>query len=103
VIGPGLWFAEPGRTYAELPWNSAVLTGRIVPQFERARRYVIAAAELVPELPVINWDLIITAAGPVILEGNTCGDWILTNFANAPTGEITPLVDLLQRWAARAS
>ena len=52
------------------------------------------AMELVPDLPLVAWDIIPAAEGPVILEGNTGGDWILTCLGAGDTD----LVGLLHEW-----
>ena len=66
--------------------------------FDRAVEMVVRAMTLVPGLPLVSWDLIVTGSGPVILEGNTCGDWILTNLSVVQGMETIPLVPLLRRW-----
>jgi hypothetical protein len=97
-MSEGLWFGEPGKRYPVLPWNSAPIGGRPVPEFDCAVEAVLSAMRLFPGLPLVNWDLIVTPQGPVILEGNSCGDWILTNFSTAAGIESISLAGLLRRW-----
>ena len=99
LMGPGIWFAHPEKRYSRLPWNQAQVADRIVPRLGDAIELVISAMALFPGLPLVNWDLIVTGAGPVILEGNSCGDWILTNLSCALGWDRAPLGPLLCRWA----
>jgi hypothetical protein len=70
-----------------------------MPRLSDAIEMVVRAMALFPQLPLVNWDLIVTETGPVILEGNTCGDWILTNLSCALGWDRVPLEPLLCRWA----
>ncbi|WP_448190303.1 sugar-transfer associated ATP-grasp domain-containing protein [Azospirillum sp. sgz301742] len=98
-IAAGLRFLHPERRYERLPWNDAPLTGRALPGFEPAVAMVLHAMALLPGLALVNWDLILTPAGPVILEGNTGGDWILTNLSAACGMAPPPLGPVLRLWA----
>lgn len=102
LTGPGIWFAHPEKRYSRLPWNQAQVADRLVPRLSDAIELVVSAMALFPGLPLVNWDLIVTEAGPVILEGNTCGDWILTNLSRALGWDTVPLGTLLCRWARAA-
>lgn len=94
----GVWFLRPADRYARLPWNEARVAGRPLLGFHEAVAMVLRAMELVPNLPLVNWDLILTAQGPVILEGNTGGDWILTSLAAVAGLETLPLAPMLREW-----
>ncbi len=97
-LGAGIWFRTPGQRYAHLPWSKAPLTGRLLPAFASARGTVLRAMALFPRLPIVNWDLILAPRGPVVLEGNTSGDWILTNLpASQGLGGMS-LVSVLSAW-----
>ena len=100
-MGTGHWFANPRERYSRLPWNQAPLAGRAVPDFEQAVSMVLRAMALLPGLALVNWDLILTSTGPVILEGNTGGNWILTRLAAVQGLENASLGPLLWRWAQR--
>jgi hypothetical protein len=97
-MGRGIWFLHPGERYLCLPWNQAPLADRPMFGLDPAVEIVLRAMALVPGLPLVNWDLILTPSGPVILEGNTCGNWILTNLSDVQGLETVPLVPLLHRW-----
>lgn len=78
----GILFARPGERFAALPWNGARLTGRAVPGYAEAAAAAVAAMRTIPPLPIVGWDLVPTPLGPVVLEGNTCGNWIVTTLAS---------------------
>lgn len=98
-MGPGLWFLNPRERYGSLPWNGARLEGRALPGFQRSVNIALQAMSVVPGLPLVNWDLILSPDGPVILEGNTVGNWILTNLAAAHGMPAVPLIPLLKSWS----
>ena len=93
-LGPGLSFHDAGRQVERLPWNDAPLAGRPLAVWPAVATMVLRAMDLVPDLPLVAWDVIPGAEGPVILEGNTGGDWILTCLG----ADETDLVGLLQEW-----
>ena len=100
---PGIWFLRPGERFSRLPWNRVAIEGRFLPGYASAVSMAIRAMTLVPGLALVNWDLILSSEGPVILEGNTCGDWILTNLSAADRGMTCPLFPLLWRWAENSA
>jgi len=53
------------------PDSGASIRGFGVPQWAEAKRLAIAAHEEFKSLPSIGWDIAITAAGPVLVEGNS--------------------------------
>jgi hypothetical protein len=101
-MGPGIRFSQADRRYLHLPWSQAPVADRAMPRLRDAIEMVLRATALYPGLPLMNWDVIVTEAGPVILEGNTCGDWILTNLSQVQRLETVALGPLLSRWAAIA-
>lgn len=96
-MGPGLWFLNPTERYLRLPWNGAHINGRGLPAFQRSVDIVLHAMAILPNFPLVNWDLILSPEGPVILEGNTGGNWILTNLAAVHGMSAAPLTPLLNR------
>jgi hypothetical protein len=98
----GVRFRAPGERFERLPWNDAPLTGRVPPGFDRATAMALKAMSLFPDLALVNWDIIPTPDGPVILEGNTNGNWTLTRLGATAGLETEPLVPLLGTWAERS-
>src|SRR5690606_21334571 len=68
----------PARRFEALPWNGAPIAGRELPGFAAAADAAVRAMRLIPALPLVNWDVILAPQGPVFLEGNAVGNWILT-------------------------
>lgn len=88
VIGPAKRKATPG---AELETHHAdsgvVFAGRVVPLWNEALRLCVRAASAAPGLRTIGWDLVITPAGPMIIEGNR--GWELTMWQAVGGGLLT--------------
>lgn len=94
----GVWFARPHERYARLPWNAALLDGRPLAGLRPALAAAVRAMQLLPGVPLVNWDIVLAPQGPVILEGNTGGNWILTSLPERLGVETVPIVPLLRRW-----
>jgi|SRR6185312_9751370 len=103
LLTAGIWFARPDKRYQRLFWNGAQVEGIRMPCFEQAVELVLQAAEVMPPVSIVNWDVVVTPEGPVILEGNTCGDWILTNLSRLSGIETVSLEPLLESWTKQAS
>ena len=91
-------FANPRRRLPGAPWNGAKIEGRLLEGFEAAVRATLVAAAAIPPLPVISWDVVLTDAGPMILEGNSMGNWLLVNFGRFRGVGAGSLVPLLAEW-----
>jgi hypothetical protein len=98
LMSVAVWFAEPAKRYSSLPWNGAAILGRRLPGVPCAIRLALSAMSLFPGLAVISWDLILTAKGPVVLEGNSCGEWILLNFDLIVGKRLEAAGKLLRLW-----
>jgi hypothetical protein len=59
------------------PISGALVAGRIVPFWPELAHLAITAHSMVPERVLIGWDVALTTAGPVILEGNTFADVLM--------------------------
>jgi hypothetical protein len=94
----GFFLLQPERQYPVVPWNGAVVEGRQVPQYECAANMVITASRALPGLPVMGWDVLITDAGPVILETNTNASWWFTHVWHALTGTPSSLLQIVIAW-----
>lgn len=58
------------ETYVRHPDSGEMFRGSQLPFIAEAKRLVLEAAPLVPELPFIGWDIAFTPTGPVLVEGN---------------------------------
>lgn len=56
--------------YEEHPATGTRFEGFKIPYFEEAQQLVKMAAEVVPQMRYIGWDVAITPNGPVLVEGN---------------------------------
>lgn len=53
------------------PTTGAALLGRHLPHYESACELALRAADFLRDLPLVGWDIALTASGPVILEANS--------------------------------
>jgi hypothetical protein len=100
-LAAGVLFASPRQRLSTAPWNQARIQDRVLEGVPDAVQATLAAAAAVPPLPVVGWDVVMTDAGPIILEGNSMTNWVLPRFSRAP-GQDASLLPLLAEWAAAA-
>lgn len=98
TMAPGLLLARPRNRLGVLPWNAVALEAREVPYFDAAVRAALDAMTAFPGLPVVHWDLIISSDGPVMLEGNVSGNWILASLPEREGLAICDLAHVLSAW-----
>ena len=53
------------------PMTGTIFEGFAIPRFSDARKMVLEAALVVPEVRYVGWDVAISENGPVFVEGNT--------------------------------
>lgn len=56
------------------PETNSRIEGVVIPHWEEVKRLALAMADHMPSLPYIGWDIVVTEAGPVVLEGNGSPD-----------------------------
>lgn len=95
-------FAKPAEMLASVPWNGAAIEGRMLEGYADAAQATLAAAAAIPPLPVISWDVVLTDAGPMILEGNSVCNWVLVNYGRTCGADADSLVPLLAEWNTAA-
>jgi len=59
------------RRWEQHPDNGAQIKGRLIPYWKESLELVLRAHKLFPHRFVIGWDVLITAGGPLLLEGNS--------------------------------
>lgn len=59
-----------GKHYTEHPYSNTPLIGYKVPFMKEAVEMIERAAEVVPQMRYVGWDVAITPNGPAIIEGN---------------------------------
>ncbi len=94
----GICLSRPSERMERLPWNASVLTGRQLPDFDRAVAAALTAMRALSPLPLVHWDVILTESGPVFLEGNSSGNWIIASLPALEGETACDLADLLARW-----
>ena len=80
------------------PDTGVMFHGISIPYWEEAKRLAVISAEKFPELVYIKWDIAITDAGPVIIEGNgapgTYSFWQMSSLAERKKGVRAELSEL---------
>ncbi len=59
------------KLFTQHPLTGTVFDGFELPFFEEVKKLVIRAADLIPGLRLIGWDVAFSESGPVIIEGNS--------------------------------
>jgi hypothetical protein len=101
-LAAAVLLADPRQRLSSVPWNQAKIEGRVLEGFAAAVEATLLAAAAVPPLPVISWDVVLTDAGPMILEGNSMANWLLANLARSRDWNATSLLPLLAEWESAA-
>lgn len=97
----GLLFVPAFSRCAAVPWNGAPVTGRRIPELGQAQALALRAAEVFPGIPVIGFDLLLTADGPMLLEANWGLAWYGLHLTHLLTGRASDLPALLGAWIDR--
>ena len=58
------------QTYIKHPTSGAVLPGFQIPHWEATKKMILHAAQMVPQVRWVAWDVAITAKEPLLIEGN---------------------------------
>ena len=61
---------EQNRTYAEHPITGTPIVGYPIPMWDACVALAKQAAQVVPQVGYVGWDLAVTPNGPVLVEGN---------------------------------
>lgn len=72
---------KQGNTYTEHPITHTPIIGFEVPFFEEAKAMCLKAAQKVPQMRFVAWDVAITEKGPVFIEGNSFPSHAVPQFA----------------------
>lgn len=98
TLAQGLSLARPRDRLKVLPWNMVALEGASVPDFDQAVGAALSAMTAVPGLPIVHWDVILSSDGPIMLEGNVSGNWILASLPEREGLALCGLADVLRAW-----
>ena len=72
---------KQGNTFIKHPITNTSIIGFTIPYWEEAKAMCLKAAEKVPEMRFIAWDVAITEYGPTFIEGNSFPSHAVPQFA----------------------
>ena len=72
---------KQGNTFIKHPITNTSIIGFTIPYWEEAKAMCLKAAEKVPEMRFIAWDVAITENGPTFIEGNSFPSHAVPQFA----------------------
>ncbi len=72
---------KQGNTFTEHPITHTPIIGFQVPFFEEAKAMCLKAAQKVPQMRFVAWDVAVTENGPVFIEGNSFPSHAVPQFA----------------------
>ncbi len=72
---------KQGNTFIKHPMTDTSIIGFTVPYWEEAKNMCLEAAQMVPQMRFIAWDVAITADGPTFIEGNSFPSHAIPQFA----------------------
>lgn len=61
---------EEAEAFSVHPTSGEKIVGFQIPRFQELKAMVLEAAEIVPQIRYVGWDVAVTAGGPVLIEGN---------------------------------
>lgn len=70
-----------GNSYTHHPLTGTPIIGFEVPFFEEAKTLCLKAAQKVPQMRFVAWDVAITQNGPLFIEGNSFPSHVVPQFA----------------------
>lgn len=65
------------------PQTDICMLGQKIPHWDKVQRICIQAAEMLPEVPYIGWDVAIRDDGPILIEGNHDPDLDMVEFVGS--------------------
>ena len=72
---------KQGNTYMFHPMTDARIVGFQIPFWQEAKDMCLEAAQVIPEMRFIAWDVAITENGPTLIEGNSFPSHAIPQFA----------------------
>jgi hypothetical protein len=75
-LGPGVTFPQPPPIswHDVHPNSGATLAGETIPDWHATTELVLTLSARLSFLPYIGWDVVVTGAGPKVIEGNYYSD-----------------------------
>ena len=72
---------KAGKTFEKHPMTGTPIVGFTVPYWEEAKAMCLEAAQMVPQMRFVAWDVAITPDGPTFIEGNSFPSHAIPQFA----------------------
>ena len=72
---------KAGNTYTQHPITGTEIIGFTIPYWEEAKKMCLDAAQKVPQMRFVAWDVAITPNGPTFIEGNSFPSHAVPQFA----------------------
>ena len=72
---------KAGNTYTKHPITGTDIIGFTIPYWEEAKKMCLDAAQKVPQMRFVAWDVAITPNGPTFIEGNSFPSHAVPQFA----------------------
>ena len=72
---------KAGNRYENHPMTGTSIVGFTIPYWEEAKAMCLEAAQIVPQLRFVAWDVAITEKGPTFIEGNSFPSHAVPQFA----------------------
>ena len=72
---------KQGNTFIKHPMTNTSIIGFQIPFWEEAKQMCLDAAQKIPEMRFIAWDVAITEKGPTFIEGNSFPSHAIPQFA----------------------
>ena len=90
---PPSWYAATATGY---PDTEQLIKGITLPDWQNVKDLVITSAYAIPALRLQAWDVALTNRGPVLLELNVGGDFVLPQVATGRPSMDPRFVDFLE-------
>ncbi len=72
---------KQGNTFIKHPMTNTSIVGFTIPFWKEAKQICMEAAQLIPEMRFVAWDVAITDKGPTFIEGNSFPSHAIPQFA----------------------
>lgn len=72
---------KQGNTFEKHPMTGTPIVGFTIPYWEEAKKMCLDAAQKVPQMRFVAWDVAITEDGPTFIEGNSFPSHAIPQFA----------------------
>ncbi|HWM16885.1 MAG TPA: sugar-transfer associated ATP-grasp domain-containing protein [Microbacterium sp.] len=79
AVGPG--YDSHGHVHERHPDSGFVIADFQLPMMDEVRAFIDRVARVVPQVQYVGWDVVVTAEGPVLVEGN----WGAGVYENKPS------------------